>query len=67
MEYTTSNIICKRNKDWKIEPADIQVSCDVVNLYPSVLLDRSIQVIVGFLQDDHTELKKRTKLNLTDI
>ena len=39
---------------------------DVVNLYTSVLLDRSIQVIVEFLQDDSAELKKRTKLNLTD-
>ena len=54
-------------KDWQIEPTEIQVSYDVVNLYPSVRLDRSIQVIVKFLQDDHAELKKRTKLNLTDI
>ena len=54
-------------KDWKIEPTETQVSYDVVNLYPSVPLDRSIQVIVEFLQDDHAELKKRTKLNLTDI
>ena len=54
-------------KDWKIEPTEIQASYDVVNLYPSVPLDRSIQVIIEFLQDDHTELKKRTKLNLTDI
>ena len=54
-------------KDWKIEPTEIQVSYDVVNLYPSVPPDRSIQVIVEFLQDDHVELKKRTKLNLTDI
>ena len=38
-----------------------------MNLYPSVPLDRSIQVVVEFLQDDHAELKKRTKLNLTDI
>ena len=54
-------------KDWKIEPTETQVSYDVVNLYPSVPLDRSIKVIVEFLQDDHAELKKRTKLNLTDI
>ena len=54
-------------KHWKIEPTEIQVSYDIVNLYPSVPLDRSIQVIVDFLQDDHAELKKRTKLNLTDI
>ena len=54
-------------KDWKIEPTEIQVSYDVVNIYPSVPLDRSIQVVVEFLQNDHAELKKRTKLNLTDI
>ena len=45
----------------------MQVSYDVVNIYSSVLLDRSIEVIVEFLQDDHAESKKRTKLNLTDI
>ena len=54
-------------KDWKIEPTEIQVPYNVVNLYLSVPLDRSIHVIVEFLQDDHAELKKRTKLNLTDI
>ena len=46
-------------KDWKIEPTEIQVSYDVVNLYPSAPLHRSVQVIVEFVQDDHTELKKR--------
>ena len=30
-------------KDWKIEPTEIQVSYDVVNLYPSVPLDRKIE------------------------
>ena len=54
-------------KEWKIGPTEIQVSYDVVNLYTSVPLDRSVQVIVEFLQDDHAELKNRTKLNLTDI
>ena len=54
-------------KDWKIEPTEIQVSDDVVNLYLSVPLDRFIQVIVEFLQDDHAALRKRTKLNLTDF
>ena len=50
-----------------MEPTETQVSYDVVNLYASVPLDRSIQVIVEFLQDDDAELKKRTKLYLTDI
>ena len=50
-----------------MEPTETQVSYDVVNLYASVPLDRSIQVIVEFLQDDDAELKKRTKRYLTDI
>ena len=56
-----------KEKGWKVEPTKIQVSYDVVNLYPSVPLDIPIQVIVKFLQEIHAELKKKTKLNLTDI
>ena len=36
-------------RDQKIEPAEIKVSYDVVNLYPLVPLNKSIQVIVEFL------------------
>ena len=42
----------------KIEPTEIQVSYDVVNLYPSVPVDGSIQVIIKYIQENHTELKK---------
>ena len=42
-----------------MEPTEIQVSYDVVNVYQSVPLDRSARVIVEFLQDDQAELKKR--------
>ena len=60
-EIQNSTSFVHEAKDWKIEPNEIQVSYDVANLYPSVPLDRSIQVIIEFLQDDHTKLKKRTK------
>ena len=36
-------------RDWKIEPAEIQVSYDIVNLYPSVSLNKLIKVIAEFL------------------
>ena len=36
----------------------MQVFHDLLNLYSSVPLDRSIQVIVEFLQDDHVKSKK---------
>ena len=55
-------------KDWKIEPTKIQAPYHVVDLYPSVPLVRiNLEVTVEFPQDDHAELRKRTKLNLTDI
>ena len=57
------HFLVHKAKDWKFEPTEIQVSYSVGNLYPSVPLERSIQVIVEFLQDDHAELKKRRKLN----
>ena len=39
-------------KTWKISPTEIQVSYDVVNLYPSVPLDKAIDVIVEYLKND---------------
>ena len=63
----SSTSFVHKAKEWKIEPTKIQVSYGVVNLYPSVPLDRSIQVIDKFIQEDNEQLKKRTKLNLTDI
>ena len=36
-------------KDWKIEPIEIQIFYDTVNLYPSTPLDRLIQDVVEFL------------------
>lgn len=32
-------------KEWKIEPIETRVSYDVINLYPSILLDRSINLL----------------------
>ena len=50
------SVLCQN--DNLIEPTEIQVFYDAVNLYSSVPLDRSIQVIVEFLWEDHAELKK---------
>eukprot|EP00794_Sanderia_malayensis_P002664 gene2664-3081_t len=52
---------------WDIDPEEIQVSFDAVNLYPSVPIDKAITVIVDILNKDLDDLKTRTKLTLTDI
>ena len=37
---------------WKIEPDEIQVSYDVTNLYPSIPIDKAIDVILQQLSED---------------
>ena len=41
-----------------VGPQEIQVSYDDINLYPSVLLDKAIQVIIEFLQDDYIRTRQ---------
>ncbi|XP_065667657.1 uncharacterized protein LOC136087953 [Hydra vulgaris] len=68
-EKTTECVLSFVNdaKEWKIDPNEIQVSFDVVNLYPSVPIDKAIPVIISILNDDLEDLKTRTKLTLLDI
>ena len=50
-------------KTWKISATEIQVSYDVVNLYPSVPLDKAIDVIVEYLKNDFNNVETRTKFD----
>ena len=52
---------------WKVEPDEIQVSYDVTNLYPSIPIDKAIDVIPQQLSEDYEDLKARTNLTLVDI
>ena len=54
-------------KEWNISPNETQISFDVVNLYPSVPIDEAVAVITEILNNDIDDLRKRTKLTLTDI
>ena len=54
-------------KAWKIQPDEMQCSFDVVNLYPSVPIDKAIIVILELLQNDFDDLSTKTKLTLNDI
>ena len=81
-EYLVSFIQCTLDKDktclknscsflseasqWRISSDEVQVSYDVVNLYPSVPLKEATTVILDLLSCD-AELKRRTKLNIKEI
>ena len=62
-----SSTFAEEAKSWEISLSEVQVSYDVVNLYPSVPIDKSIQVVVDLAKEDYQDLKLRTKLNIEDI
>ena len=52
---------------WETTQEKIQVSYDVINLYPSMPIDKAITVLIDTLNNDLDDLNTRTKLTLTDI
>ena len=57
----------KEAKQWNISPREIQVSFDVVAMYPSVPIKKAIVVIMDMLKADFDQVKKRTPFNLKHI
>ena len=53
-------------KEWNISPNEIQISFDIVNLYPSVPIDEAVSVIIEVLNNDIDDLGNRAKLTFTD-
>ena len=61
-----SKSFVEKAKNWTIGTNEVQVSYDVVNLYPSVPLKEATVVILDLLKGDQ-ELKTRTKLKIAEI
>ena len=53
-------------KTWSISPTEVQVSFDVVNLYPSIPLKEATKVILDLLKEDPSH-SNYTKLKLNEI
>ena len=62
-----SSTFAAEAKEWTISPDEIQVSYDVVNLYPSVPISKAIKIIMQMVKDDWEEIQQRTKLEIEDI
>ena len=54
-------------KTWEITPEEVQVSYDVVNLYPKVPVKEAIDVLTEQLNADKDHLKTVTKLKINEI
>ena len=50
-----------------IDPLETQVSYDVVALYPSIPIEKAIEVMTDIIVSDINEIRKRTKLSIHDI
>ncbi len=53
-------------KAWSISATEVQVSYDVVNLYPTVPLKKATEVVLDLLKEDN-DLKKYTKLTMSEL
>ena len=62
----STSFVCEA-KSWNIEVNEIQVSYDVVALYPSIPISKAIKAIMDILHDDAVAIRSRTKLELADI
>ena len=54
-------------KTWTISPEEVQVSYDVVNLYPSVPIKEATNVLIDQLNEDMEDVKMYTKLKIGEI
>ena len=62
-----SKAFVEEAKNWNINPDEIQVSYDVVALYPSVPIKKAIANLMDMLQDDIDDFKTRTVFQLKHI
>ena len=62
-----SKAFVEEAKDWNIKPDEIQVSYDVVALYPSVPVKKAIENLMDMLQNDFEHFKSRTVFQLKHV
>ena len=62
-----SSSFVEEAKEWYVSSNEIQTFFDLVNLYASVPIDEAVAVIIEIVNNNIDDLRKRTKLALTDI
>ena len=63
-KITNSSSFVNEAKDWLIKRDEVQMSYDIVNLYPSVPINKALNVLMDQLNSDKADLMKRTKFCL---
>ena len=62
-----SSSFVEEAKTWSISSNEVQVSYDVVALYPSVPIKKAVDVMVDIINNDMDDVSLRTKLSIDDI
>ena len=62
-----SSSFVNEEKNWLVTRNEVQVSYDIINLYPSVPINKALDVLIDQLNNDKDDLMKRTKLCLKDV
>ena len=62
-----SKSFVEEGENWIVSPAEIQVSYDVVALYPSVPIKKAIDNLIDLINEDWNEFKERTIFSLKHI
>ena len=39
-------VVCKRSKNLALKRDEVRVSCDIVNLYPTVAINKAFDVLI---------------------
>ena len=66
-KITNSSSFVNEEKNWLVRRNEVQVSHDIINLYASVPINKTLDVLIDQLNNNKDDLMKITKLCLKDI
>ena len=66
-KMTNSLLFLNKAKKWLVKANRIQVYYDIINLYLSIPINKTLHVLIDQLDNDKDDLIKRTKLYLRYI
>ena len=66
-KITNSSSFVNEAKNCLVQGNEVQVFCDIINLYSSVPINKALDVLIDQLNNDKDDLMKRTKLCSKDI
>ena len=67
MQIINSSSFVSEAINWLVKRNEVEASYDIIKPYPSVPINKALEVLINQLNNDKDDLMKRTKLCLKDI